>query len=321
VLPLPPSVPAVLASLSLLELQKAISIANLAETLNSSPNLTVFAPSDAAFDQIPPPWKSYLFSGQDSATETLKSLLLLHVVQSNVVLYSSNVTSGILPTVSGYNINITISNGIVVIDGTSNVTDVDNLASNGVVHIINSVLAPPNFVVSPNDILDYVPQGGLFRNYTNNLNLSTYLEEAKIILVPQNYTLVSSSILDSIELLTSVLLAHVIIINEIPQIGNFSYNTSSPGLIVNIDLINGVVALYRDHEFLSSSHITEVQPTYPSGFVILIENALTIPVSESGLLLPLWAIIVIAVVGFIILLLIVVLIIFKLCPRKGYETV
>jgi transforming growth factor-beta-induced protein len=76
-------------------------------------------------------------------TDGLADVLLYHVVAGNV--RSTQVPSGLVPTVNGENISINLASGVQITDANSNtvsVTTVDIQGTNGVIHIINGVLLP-----------------------------------------------------------------------------------------------------------------------------------------------------------------------------------
>lgn len=121
-------------------LEAAVVRAGLVETLSGNGPFTVFAPNNDAF-------KAAGFADEAAVTaapaETLKSILLYHVLGSKVVASSiatSNNTA--IETVGGDDIFVTKSDAGVYVNG-SMVTQADVMAKNGVIHVINNVLMPP----------------------------------------------------------------------------------------------------------------------------------------------------------------------------------
>jgi uncharacterized surface protein with fasciclin (FAS1) repeats len=117
-------------------LATALTEADLISTLKGAGPFTVFAPTDAAFAKLPKGTLDALL--KDKAK--LKKVLLYHVVAGNVS--SSDVvklTSA--KTVEGQNVTIKVEGGKVHIDGAT-VTTADVKCSNGVIHIIDTVLLP-----------------------------------------------------------------------------------------------------------------------------------------------------------------------------------
>jgi len=118
-------------------LATALTEAGLIETLKGNGPFTVFAPTDEAFAKIPKADLENLLKNK----EQLKKVLLYHVVSGNVT--SADVvklTSA--KTVEGSNVAITVKDKNVMINK-ANVVAVDVMASNGVIHVIDSVLMPP----------------------------------------------------------------------------------------------------------------------------------------------------------------------------------
>jgi uncharacterized surface protein with fasciclin (FAS1) repeats len=107
--------------------------AGLAGALSAPGQLTVFAPTDAAFAKVP---KAAL--GKDKAL--LKSVLLYHVAKGKVPA-SKVVTLKSVKTLQGGALTIRVTGGKVFVGGAKVVTP-DVMASNGVIHVINHVLIP-----------------------------------------------------------------------------------------------------------------------------------------------------------------------------------
>ena len=130
----------------------AVTKTSLATTLSGTTELTVFAPTNAAFAALPDPFKTAasINAITDAATITaLKGILLYHVIAGDVK--AAAIMSGAKLTqrtaTAGVNDNtIYLSKNAtgVFINGTSQVTTADVDASNGVVHVINKVLLPPS---------------------------------------------------------------------------------------------------------------------------------------------------------------------------------
>ena len=112
----------------------ALKTADLVNTLKGKGPYTVFAPTDEAFAKIPKADLDALLANK----EKLSAVLTYHVVPGKVM--AKDVKAGDVATVNGKTIKITTSNGVVV--NTSKVTATDIDASNGVIHVIDSVLMP-----------------------------------------------------------------------------------------------------------------------------------------------------------------------------------
>jgi len=112
----------------------ALKAADLVNTLKGKGPYTVFAPTDEAFAKIPKADLDALLANK----EKLSAVLTYHVVPGKVM--AKDVKAGDVATVNGKTIKITTANGVVV--NTSKVTATDIDASNGVIHVIDSVLMP-----------------------------------------------------------------------------------------------------------------------------------------------------------------------------------
>ena len=117
-------------------LAAAVGAAGLVETLNTGGPFTVFAPTDAAFAKVPTDTLNALLADK----EALANVLTYHVVAGNVMAADVvKLTSAV--TVQGQAVSIEVKDGKVFIDGTQ-VVATDIKASNGVIHVIDSVILP-----------------------------------------------------------------------------------------------------------------------------------------------------------------------------------
>ena len=115
----------------------AVKAANLVETLKGKGPFTVFAPTDDAFKKLP----AGTVEGLLKDVPTLKNILLFHVV-SGKVMAADVVKLKSANTVLGKPVAVTVTNGKVAVND-ANVVITDIEASNGVIHVIDSVLLPP----------------------------------------------------------------------------------------------------------------------------------------------------------------------------------
>lgn len=117
----------------------AVTAADLVETLQSPGPFTVFAPTDAAFAKLPEGTVASLL--EPANKDQLIAVLTYHVVSGKVT--SDQVVSlSKASTVQGADVNISVNNGTVSINDAI-VTAVDIEATNGVIHVIDTVLLPP----------------------------------------------------------------------------------------------------------------------------------------------------------------------------------
>lgn len=121
----------------------AVTEAGLAETLGAEGPYTVFAPTDAAFEALPEGLVDALLLPENK--EVLTQILTYHVVAGEVM--STDIQPGDVATVEGEDITITTEDGGVQVNGAT-VSTADVEASNGVIHVIDEVLVPPNVDVN-----------------------------------------------------------------------------------------------------------------------------------------------------------------------------
>ncbi|MEZ4388246.1 MAG: fasciclin domain-containing protein [Candidatus Krumholzibacteriia bacterium] len=118
-------------------LTAAIEAAGLRETLTTDGPFTVFAPTDEAFAKLPAGTVESLLADKDALTK----VLLFHVTNGSV--YAADVMDlRAARTLNGEKVAINLNNGVQIND--ANVIKTDVQASNGVIHVIDTVLIPAN---------------------------------------------------------------------------------------------------------------------------------------------------------------------------------
>ena len=116
----------------------AVQAAGLVDTLKGEGPFTVFAPTDAAFAALPAGTVEELLKPENK--DKLTAILTYHVVAGKVM--SGDLSDGMTAaTVNGANITIRTTGGVTV--NGANVTKADIEASNGVIHVIDAVILPP----------------------------------------------------------------------------------------------------------------------------------------------------------------------------------
>lgn len=114
----------------------AVKAAGLVETLKSAGPFTVFAPTDEAFAKVPKAKLEALLNDK----EALKKVLLYHVVAGNVG-SAQVVKLKAAKTVNGQEAKVTVKGGQVMVDNAT-VVKTDIAASNGTIHVIDTVILP-----------------------------------------------------------------------------------------------------------------------------------------------------------------------------------
>jgi uncharacterized surface protein with fasciclin (FAS1) repeats len=116
----------------------ALKAAGLVDTLKGKGPFTVFAPTDDAFAKLPPGTVDELLKPENK--EKLKAILTYHVVSGKVTAAQAMKLNS-AKTVNGESLNISAEGGTVKINDAT-VTKADIMCSNGVIHVIDTVLMP-----------------------------------------------------------------------------------------------------------------------------------------------------------------------------------
>lgn len=115
----------------------AVKAAGLAETLSGDGPFTIFAPTNEAFAALPEGTVETLLKPENK--EKLTSILTYHVVPAKVM--ASDVAPGEVATVNGEKFTVAVKDGSVMVDG-AKVVKTDVVGTNGVIHVIDSVIMP-----------------------------------------------------------------------------------------------------------------------------------------------------------------------------------
>ena len=210
-------------------------------------NLTVFAPANDAFMALLTDLGAS--SLDDVPTETLKSVLLYHVINGKVM--SGDLQTGYFPTLSTFSNNpmdvfIMVDNGVSINKNTS-VTTADIQADNGVIHVVDHVILPPSVV---NIAIDN-PNFSILVSAVVKAGLVDALSAAGpyTVFAPTNdafealfQQLGVSGVADlSAEQLTPILLYHVVQGNVLStDLSNGEVSTLNESSSLQIDLSSGV---------------------------------------------------------------------------------
>jgi len=115
----------------------AVKAAGLVETLQGNGPFTVFAPTDEAFAKLPKGTVEDLLKPENKAK--LVAILTYHVVAGKVM--AADVKTMKAKTVNGQSLDVNVADGVVTVDK-AKVVKTDVAASNGVIHVIDTVVLP-----------------------------------------------------------------------------------------------------------------------------------------------------------------------------------
>jgi transforming growth factor-beta-induced protein len=195
----------------------AVQAADLVDTLSSEGPFTVFAPTDDAFAALPEGTVEALLAD----IPTLTNILLYHVVSGNVMA-ADVVGLDAATTVLGEDVTVTVDGDTVKInDATVIITDIE--ASNGVIHVIDTVLLPPTpeDAMMAKDIVEVAVADGRFTTLVAALEAAGLVDALKgegpfTVFAPTDDAFAAlpegtvEALLADIPTLTNILLYHVV---------------------------------------------------------------------------------------------------------------
>lgn len=153
--------------------------AGLVETLKGDGPFTVFAPTDEAFSKVPAATLEALAADKEALTR----VLTYHVVAGKVL--AADVTTGAVATVDGAEVELVAEGGKVTVNG-ANVVAADVMATNGVIHVIDAVILPPDLEIgggdeamAAKDIVDTAVGAGSFNTLATALTAAGLVDALK----------------------------------------------------------------------------------------------------------------------------------------------
>lgn len=223
----------------------ALELAGLTSVLEEQKNLTVFAPPNTAFEALPADKLAQLLDPNNK--EALKSLLLYHVVPG-LFDAASVLASGSLTTASQKQIKVDAEAGTV---SGSRIITTNLEASNGIVHVIQDVMVPPN----PNsksliDILANQPRFSTLVTAIEAAELGSILGDGRefTIFAPTNkaFAALGTSSADLLsepkyrERLKGILLQHVVVgrFASADVLSSQALSTAAEGVQLSVDSVN-----------------------------------------------------------------------------------
>lgn len=122
-------------------LAAALGAAGLVDTMKGDGPFTVFAPTDAAFEKLPEGTVENLLKPENK--DKLVDILTYHVV-SGKVMAKTAVTLDKATALNKDDIKLAVTDGTLTLNGSAKVVTADIDCSNGVIHVIDSVILPPS---------------------------------------------------------------------------------------------------------------------------------------------------------------------------------
>lgn len=266
----------------------------LDEVLNEG-IFTIFAPTDAAFAAL---------DVNSLSTAELSQLLRYHVLQGNALsgnLSNTYFNTQATTTIQGNEVNLSLLVTLaenILINGSAQITEVDQEASNGIVHIIDSVLSIPNL----KDLIEVDPNLSNLLTALSSENQPDYLSilatsidvsPAPItLLAPSNDAFVNALGLLGFEnveevepaILTEIINLHILIETNQRQINFSNEGFETLGGNVSYDLERGIIVDANEREIAFT--ITDIQTTngvmHVIEDVILIETDLQDPIDTTN---------------------------------------
>lgn len=125
-------------------LVEAVQAAGLADTLSADMPMTLFAPTNAAFEALPEGTLDQLLLPENQ--EALRQVLTYHVIEGEVP--AADVMTGEVTSAAGSPISVQVNDatGEVMVNQAM-ITQTDIQASNGIIHSIDAVLLPPDLAL------------------------------------------------------------------------------------------------------------------------------------------------------------------------------
>lgn len=216
----------------------ALQKAELVGALQGEGPFTVFAPTNAAFEKL---LASLGITAEDLLNHPqLKEVLLYHVVSGQVL--STDLSNGMTaPTLSGENIKVDLSSGVKI--NSSSVTTADVMATNGVIHIIDSVLVPSTFKLNPEPAVPATVVDVALSNSDFSI-LVAALQKADLVSALQGegpFTVFAPTNAAFEKLLAALNISASELLNQ-PDLAKVLLNHVVSGKVMSTDLSNGLEA-------------------------------------------------------------------------------
>ncbi len=291
--PPPPEAPGTIADIAaetegFSTLVSALEAAGLVTTLDDeAASFTVFAPTDEAFAALPEGALDALLADVEELTKVLTYHVLEGAVDSTAATDAVGTT---VETINGVNVAVTLRDGELYINE-AKVTTTDIEASNGVIHVIDAVLLPPELTPSELTIAEIAAADDRFETLVaaaTAANLVPVLadpSETLTVFAPTDdafavlgQTTIDALLLD-IDRLTNLLTYHVITDTAVDSItATAAYGTSitmANGDTADVDIVEGVIKI-------NGSNIVVKDIVASNGIIHVIDAVLAPPSAGPG---------------------------------------
>jgi uncharacterized surface protein with fasciclin (FAS1) repeats len=254
-------------------LVSALEAADLADTLKGDGPFTVFAPTDDAFAKLPEGTVEALLMDIPQLTD----ILLYHVTPGKVM-SSEVVNLSSADTVSGKPISISLDGDKVMIND-AQVVIADIEASNGVIHVIDSVILPP---MDKTDIVNIAVDDGRFTTLVAAVQAAGLVDTLKsegpfTVFAPTDDAFAQlpdgtiDALLNDIPALTDILLYHVVPSRVMSsEVANLESAETASGKMINIK-VEGNIVMINDAKVL----ITDIEAS--NGVIHVIDKVILPP--------------------------------------------
>jgi transforming growth factor-beta-induced protein len=242
---------------------------------NSIAGVTAFAPNDNAFKALQttsPLVYNYLTVA--AGLQDLSAVLQLHVARS--VAYSNELSNETIPTLNGEDLTITVEGSTVRVGNSASsatVVSADNLASNGVAHIIDQVLIPTDFKFNLRKALLGLKLN-TFTNALASLNLTQYLDNTDpfTIFAPTDAALAGKNATADLLKYHIIAESQTIFVNGLlpSQLALASSNQAFQQLKFQVDTVNNITTV-------NGVTLGAAQNVGASGVIYVLDTVLTPP--------------------------------------------
>lgn len=258
----------------------AADLTGLTPALRAPGELTVFAPTDDAFAKLPQEVADFLF---DNPLE-LQNVLLYHAA-AGALLAEDVLAEDTIATLLGETVSISVTgDGAFVND--AQITQTDVLATNGVIHVIDTVLIPPGFTIEePVDIVDTAIAAGAFSTLVAAVQAAGLEDTLRgdgpfTVFAPTDDAFaalgqdVIDGLLGDIDALTDVLLYHVVAgaLDSATVVG------STTLMMANGDEVE--IRVEGDQVFINQAQIISVDVEASNGIIHVIDAVLIPPTDD-----------------------------------------